>query len=332
MREYMIKKITLAFVTLVIVMILNFLIFRVWVGGDPSQLIMDPSWDKDVRESLRQAWGLDAPLFPDQFLAYMYNLFTWNYGYAFDEQRTPIAPVMAWRLRNTVMLMGLATIGTIAIGIPIGVLAASRRGKKLDATVIGVGLFTWGVPTFFIQLLFLLVFTTYWHQWFGYTLIPVAGIVSIIPSKEPLAFAADVAWHLIGPVTTLMIAGFGSWALYTRNMLVDALTEDYILTARAKGVTNRNILYKHAFRSILPPIVTMMALAIPGIVTGAIITETIFSYPGIGLWYINALNNNNHPVAQAVLYNYALLMIFANLIVDIAYGFLDPRIRVGVRR
>jgi peptide/nickel transport system permease protein len=131
---------------------------------------------------------------------------------------------------------------------------------------------------------------------------------------------------------TLILLGFGSWALYSRNLIIDALTEDFVLTAKAKGVRERDVLYKHAFRSILPPIATMIAMSIPGLVTGAIITETIFSWPGIGQWYIGALNSGNHPVTQAVLYNYAFLVILANLVSDVLYGFLDPRIKVGVRR
>jgi peptide/nickel transport system permease protein len=110
------------------------------------------------------------------------------------------------------------------------------------------------------------------------------------------------------------------------------LTEDFILTARAKGLKERAVIYRHAFRSILPPIVTLIALSIPGIVTGAIITESIFAWPGIGQWYIRSLQQNNHPVAQAVLYNYAVLMVGANLVTDLIYGFLDPRIKVGMRR
>ncbi|MDH5788818.1 MAG: ABC transporter permease, partial [Candidatus Bathyarchaeota archaeon] len=119
---------------------------------------------------------------------------------------------------------------------------------------------------------------------------------------------------------------------YTRNMMVDALTEDFVLTARAKGLRERDVITKHAFKSILPPVVTLIALSIPGIVTGAIITESIFAWPGIGQWYISALQQQNHPVTQAVLYNFAVLMLGANLVADLAYGFLDPRIKVGVRR
>ena len=332
MKGYITKRVAMAFITLFIVISINFAIFRVFIPFDPTSLMLDPRMDEAVKEALREEWGLNDPLFPDQFVKYVKNLLTWNYGREFNEQHTEIAPEMAWRLRNTILILGLSLIGSVAIGTSIGILVAARRGGKLDVSAIGFALFTWGVPTFFIQLLFLLVFCSYWYTWFGYRLIPRAGIVSAPPPKEVLAFIRDVAWHAIGPIVTLTLAGFGSWALYTRNILVDALTEDYILTATAKGLKERTVLLKHAFRSVLPPIVTMLALSIPGIVTGAIITETIFSWPGIGSWYINALLNKNHPVAQAVLYNYAVLMIGANLIADFAYGILDPRIRVGMRR
>lgn len=322
----------MAFITLFVVITLNFAIFRVFIPFDPTSLMLDPRMPEELKQNLRREWGLEDPLFPDQFLRYLKNLFTWNYGRQFNQEHTEIAPEMAWRLRNTVLIMGSALVGTIMLGIPIGVLVAARRGSKLDVSTIGFALFTYGVPTFFIQLLFLLVFTSYWHTWFGWSLVPRAGIVSSPPPKDMLRFIGDVARHAIGPIVTLTVAGFGFWALYTRNILVDTLTEDYILTATAKGLKERTVLLRHAFRSVLPPIVTMIALAIPGIVTGAIITESIFSWPGIGSWYINALMNNNHPVTQAVLYNYAVLMIGANLIADFAYGILDPRIRVGTRR
>jgi len=290
-------------------------------------MIIDPGMPNSVRESLRIQWGLDRPLFPDQYLSYLYNLFTWQYGVQLTATRPPIAPEMAWRLKNTLILLGFATIGTVALGIPLGLFAGAQRGKKTDVAVIGVGLLTWGVPTFFVQLVWVGIMC----RWLG--IFPIAGVVSggALP-EDPLVLMADIGWHAISPIATLILAGFGSWALYTRNMMVDALTEDYILTAEAKGVKHRDVIYKHAFRSILPPVITLIALSIPGIVTGAIITESIFAWPGIGQWYLRSLTGNNHPVAQAVLYNYAVLMVGANLITDLVYGFLDPRIKVGTRR
>jgi peptide/nickel transport system permease protein len=334
MRDYLIRRIITSIGILFVVITLNFVMFRVVHPlKDPAALFIDPRIKRAGYElQMKALWGLDQPLFPDQFLMYVWNLLTWQYGLQFSTPPTPIAPEMAWRLANTLFILGAALIGQIAIGMPLGVLAGSRRGKKSDVVVMGVGLLTWGFPVFFVQILFLMFFSYYSKILFGVQLIPVSGVVSMPPPTEPFALFVDKAWHAIGPITTLILAGFGSWALYTRNLMLDALTEDYIVTARAKGVSGRDVLYKHAFRSILPPVATMIAMAIPGIVTGAVITETIFGWPGIGSWYIASLTGGNHPVNQAVLYNYAVLMILANLVSDVIYGFLDPRIRVGMRR
>lgn len=334
MREYLIKRIITSLFILFIVLTLNFILFRVVHPiKDPTKLLLDPKIERaGYAEAMKALWGLNQPLFPDQYLKYMWNLLTWQYGYDFGTPPRPIAEQMSWRLANTVFILGVALVGNISVGLPLGVLAGSRRGKKTDVVVMGLGLFTWGFPLFFIQIMFLMFFSYYSKMIFGVQLLPPYGVVSIPPPTDPFALFVDKAWHAIGPIATLIIGGFGSWALYTRNLMLDALTEDYIVTAKAKGVPNRDVLYKHAFRSILPPIATMIAMAIPGIVTGAVITETIFGWPGIGTWYVEALNTGNHPVAQAVLYNYAVLMIVANLVSDILYGFLDPRIRVGVRR
>jgi peptide/nickel transport system permease protein len=299
---------------------------------DPSALILNPEWPVEVRLKLQELWGINEPLFPNQYLRYLWNMLTWQYGLSFDTPPKDISKEMGWRLANTLILLGTVTVITIIIGTYLGVLAGSRRGKKTDVTVMGIGLFTWGFPTFFFQILFLIFFAYYTRINWGIQIIPFGGMVSYPPPQDPLAYLGDVLWHAAGPIITLTVLGFGGWALYTRNLMIDALTEDFILTAKAKGAKERDVLYKHAFRAILPPIATMIAMSIPGIVTGAVITETIFSWPGIGSWYIDALNRGNHPVTQSVLYNYAFLVILANLVSDILYGFLDPRIRVGVRR
>ncbi len=262
---------------------------------------------------------------------YVRNMFTWNFGFSFKSMK-PVAEEMSWRLVNTVLLLGSVLVCTIMVGVPVGILAASRRGSKVDVMAIGAGIITWGVPAFFIQLLFVLFFTYYAYVNLGFTIFPHGGLHSVPPPTEPLSYMADVAYHLAAPLITLVIAGFGSWALYTRNILLDALTQDYVTTARAKGLTERAVLYRHAFRSSLPPIVTMVTLSVPGIVTGAIITEYIFTWPGIGNWYIESLFQGDYPVVQAVVFIYAILMVVANILADILYGILDPRIRIGVRR
>lgn len=332
MREYLIKRTLIALTTIFIIATLQFIIFQVVSPIDPTAtyIMSDPRRTEEMRQSLLRSFGLLDPLHI-RYLKYVRNMFTWNFGVSFRSMR-PVAEEMSWRLVNTVLLLGTVLICTIMVGVPVGVLAASRRGGKVDVLAIGAGIFTWGVPTFFIQLLFLLLFSYYAYITFGFPIFPYGKMHSVPAPINPFEFIADTAWHLLAPVITLVIAGFGSWALYTRNILLDALTQDYVVTARAKGLTERAVLYRHAFRSSLPPIVTMVTLSVPGIVTGAMITEHIFTWPGIGHWYIESLFQGDYPVVQAVVFIYAVLMVVANIIADLLYGVLDPRIRVGVRR
>jgi len=330
MREYIIKRIVFAFVTLFIIASLNFAIFQIFSPYDPFTYILDPKFTPELKAILMHRYGLDQPL-SIRYVKYIQNMFTWDFGYSFLANR-PVVEMMTPLLANTILLLGATLVAEVLVGIPIGILAASRRGSKLDIVAIGSGLFTWGVPTFFIQLLFMFVFSYYITITYNIRVFPIAGMTSVPPPQDALTYIADVAWHLAPPLITLVIASFGSWALYTRNLLLDSLTQDYVTTARAKGLSERTVLYRHAFRSTLPPMVTMITLSIPGIVTGAMITEYIFSWPGIGRWYLSSLNSSDYPVVQAILFIYAILTILANIVADILYGLLDPRIRVGMRR
>lgn len=332
MREYLIKRIIFALITLYIIATLQFVIFQVVSPIDPlaTYMMSDPRFTEERAQLILETFGLDQPLHV-RYVKYVQAMFTWNFGFSFRSMR-PVAIEMSWRLVNTVLLLGTVLVCTIMVGVPLGILAASRRGGMIDVATIGSGILAWGVPAFFIQLLFLLFFSYYAYLTLGFPLFPFGKLHSMPAPSDPLGYAVDVVWHLAAPVITLVIAGFGSWALYTRNIMLDALTQDYVVTARAKGLTERAVLYRHAFRSSLPPIVTMVTLAVPGIVTGAIITEHIFTWPGIGQWYIESLFQADYPVVQAVLFIYSVLMILANILADLLYGVLDPRIRVGVRR
>jgi len=330
MRGYLLKRIVIGLLTLYIIATLNFVIFQVIYAGDPTRTIIDPKFTDEMKRMLFAQYGLNEPL-STRYVKYIESTFTWTFGYSF-RTRESVSEGMAWRLPNTVLLLGTVLIGSILLGTPVGILAGSKRGSKTDLTAMAVGLFADGVPAFFVQMIFLLFFSYLFVIWFGFQLFPNRGMVSVPPPTQPLVLVGDIAWHMAMPVITLIIVGFGGYALYVRNLIIDALTQDYVLTARAKGLSDRTVLYRHAFRSTLPPIATMIALAVPGIVTGAIITEYIFTWPGIGSWYITALQSDDYPVVQAVLFIYAVLMIAANLVADLLYGVLDPRVRVGVRR
>ena len=303
--------------------IAKFYLKHVHISGETNEVYVDNAY-------LSLEYGAPRPVYT-RYVMYVKNMFTWNFGFSFVTLG-PVVEELAWRLPTTVLLLGSSLVLTVLVGVPVGILAASRRGTKLDVATISAGLFTWGVPIFFIQLLFMLFFCKYLKMTFGVKIFPERGLYTIPPSTNPFVFMADVLRHLALPLLTLVLGSFGSWALYTRNLLLDALTQDYVVTARAKGLRERTVLYRHAFRSTLPPIVTMIALSVPGIVTGAMITEWIFTLPGVGRWYLNSLLAADYPVIQGVLFIFAFLVIVCNLVADLLYGVLDPRIRVGVRR
>jgi len=335
-KGYLARRIIFAIFTLWVVVTLNFAIFMV-LPGDPTLFLMDPKMKEEQKVMIREWYGLNDS-WPVKYVKYMRNLLSFGivppyFGFSLKTHLT-VASEMAWRLPLTVGLLGSAMILEILIGIPLGIFAASKRGSKTDAAIMASGLFTYGVPTFFVQLLALLFFIAYLKQAFGILIFPPGGWYTYPRVEGLLPFIADVMWHYALPVLTLVITGFAGWALYARNLLLDALTEDYVLTARAKGVSERSVLFKHAFKSIRPPIVTLISLSIPGLITGAIITESIFGLQGIGQWYIESIaqTNADYPVVEAVLFLFAFLTIICNLVVDIIYGLLDPRIRVGQRK
>jgi peptide/nickel transport system permease protein len=335
-KAYLTKRVAFAIFTLWVVVTLNFAIFAI-LPGDPTKYMMDPKMTDRQKELIRLWYGVNDT-WPVKYVKYVTNLLSFGlvppyFGFSLTTHLT-VASEMAWRLPLTMGLLGSAMILEILIGIPLGIFAASKRGTKTDVTIMGLGLFTYGVPTFFVQLLALLFVISYIKQTFGVLVFPPSGWYSYPRVEGLLPFVADVMWHFALPVITLVICGFAGWALYARNLLLDALTEDYVLTARAKGASERSVLFKHAFKSIRPPIVTLISLSIPGLITGAIITETIFGLQGIGQWYIESITVEaaNYPVVEAVLFLFAFLTIACNLAVDLIYGLLDPRIRVGQRR
>lgn len=325
-KRYLIKRIATALLALFVALTINFLLFRVFAPvQDPTDLIAAPDFPEEQKERLRHMWGLDKPLY-EQYLIYMYNLATWQYGVTFETPPQPIAPEMAWRLVNSLSILIVSTVLSVIIGISLGVFAASKRGTKLDVFITSTGLFSWSTPTFFLQIVFILLFSYYLG------IFPAVGVVEARSHSGFLDLFLDMAYHAASPIITLTIAGFGFWTMYTRNLMVDIMTEDYIMTADAKGAKDRTVLFSHAFRAILPQVTTVIVNHFPSILAGSVITEMLFSWPGIGLWYLEALFAGNHPVTQAITYNYMFLVVVGFLLLDIVYGFLDPRIRVGVRR
>src|SRR5690606_16939230 len=260
-RAYCWRRVGYGLITLYVIITLNFVIFRI-MPGDPVSLVLSPEFTPEVRQLLREQYGLDQPIMT-QYWLYLKSMITLDFGRSFVT-RQPVLDELLSRLPNTLMLLGTSFVLNVAIGIVLGVQMATRQGTRLETTITGISLFLNAMPAFFIGLLLLLVFGYYWP------VFPIRGTMSVPPPTGFWAVVLDRIHHLVLPVTAVTLSGYGSWYLYTRNNVVGALGQDYVLTARAKGLTQREVLYRHAFRSVLPPIVTLVFLSLPGLITGAV--------------------------------------------------------------
>ncbi|MFX1475582.1 MAG: ABC transporter permease [Promethearchaeota archaeon] len=327
LREFIVRRILNSIILIFGAITFNFFVFR-FMPGDPASILISGNLaanQAELAQTLRAMWGLDLPL-PVQYGVYVVNMFTFNFGNSFTEGFRPVILSISARLPNTLLLMGTAATLTIIIGVITGVAAASKRGGKFDMGAVTTALAFYSIPTFWLGMVFMLIFGFYIRPG-GQVLLPYSGTVSVPAYTDPLLYGLDVAHHLILPSITLALVSYGGYMLVMRNNLIDVLTEDYIVTARAKGVDERTVLYKHAMRNAILPLVTMIAFTFGGLIGGATLTETVFNWYGLGRYIFESVMLQNYPVLQAIFYILALTTIIANFIADIMYGFLDPRVR-----
>ncbi|MGC8913146.1 MAG: ABC transporter permease subunit [Thermoplasmata archaeon] len=258
-----------------------------------------------------------------QLARYMQDMLVFNFGNDFFTQR-PVTEGIAVRIGPTILLFGSATVIAYALGIFLGALLAWRRGSRMELSIIIVSLFFYSMPLFWFGMILLWILSNQ-AGWF-----PPGGLVSPTTDKplEGFEYFKDLVWHLTLPLLTLTVTHLAGDVLLMRNSMLEVMGEDYILTAKGKGLKERTILYKHAARNAMLPVVTALALSIGGIVSGGVLTETVFSWPGMGYWLVEATLNYNYPVAQGVFYILAILTIVGNVMADMLYAYLDPRVRL----
>ena len=328
-REYVVKRTIIAAITILAIVAFNFFLFRLPTfiyGADPADLILDPRMTEERKAELRELWGIpprEATFWDwvNYFVKTYINTLTFKFGYSFQSMRPVINEILA-RLPNTLILLGVSMLISALIGIWEGVKGGAAPGSKRDSFFVTTSLFIYSLPVFWLGMVLILVFAFY------LPFFPVAGgTTSTPPPTDPIAKVIDYAWHLVLPATTLTIANFGSWYLLVRNSVVNVFTEDYVVTARAKGLDERTILYKHVLRNALLPTITVMALTIATIWSGAILTETVFSWYGMGRYFYQAIISQDWPSAEALFYLLALSVVIANFIADILYAIVDPRVR-----
>jgi len=331
--DFLIRKLFFAVATLLVVIVFNFFLFRI-LPGDPVKLIVhSPRMTAETQERIRVTFGLDKPVwfnqagfqeaglkgaFDTQFTAYIRNLFKGDLGVSFSTRRD-VTDLLKERVWRTVVLVVLGEFLAIFIGISLGMIAAWRRGTNLDTGILLYGLFTWAMPTFFFGIILLMI---------SGGRFPIGGMVT--PGLKPddgLVYWKDVGWHLVLPTLTLTILYLSEYMLIMRSSVVEVLSEDFILTAKAKGLNAFQIFRDHALKNAMLPMVTIIALTLGYTVGGAIQVETVFSWPGIGRLMFDAVQKRDYPVLQGTFLLLAVSVIIANLIADLLYAALDPRVK-----
>jgi len=276
-------------------------------------------------EALKQRFGLDKPVWV-QFTLYLENLFSWppNFGLSYLFYPTPVFTVIMECLPWTLFLVGVSTIITAIIGILIGVVTGSRPGSKLDTSVISVSMILWTMPFFWLGIILLWIFGLTFH------LFPIAGAASRgFSASNPLGISdiPDVLWHAFLPMMTLVIAAYAGYSLIMRNTMVNELSQDYILMARAKGLSERAVLLGHAARNAMLPMITLIGLNVGYVVSGALLVEIVFAYPGLGYLTYRAVLAHDFPLLQGLFFIVSVAVVTANYLADLTYAFFDPRIK-----
>ena len=303
MLRFILAKTARAGLTILLVMSFAFVVLR--LSGDPAQVLLGPDAPQDAVDAFRARWGLNDPLW-QQYLAYLAQILSFDFGVSMRDQ-SPAIDLVLDRIPATLAITVPALILKVCIGIPAGVYAALHRDSIADRGAIMMSIFGFTIPSFVLALVLVLVF---------------AVTLDWLPSG-----GQDTWRHAILPIATLSIGGIGILARFSRSAMIEVLGQPYIRTAMAKGLPWREVVWKHALPNAAIPIVTLIGFMVGALIAGAVVVESIFSWPGVGRLIVVSVSNRDLAVVQCLLLVIAASMVVANLCVDFAYGLLDPRLR-----
>ena len=315
MGQYVVRRLLQALPLLLAISAVSFAILKVTPGGPLAAYEGNPNFTDADRERLETAFGLDQPI-PIQYIAWLGRFLTGDWGYSFSSHQ-PVLALIGERLPNTIYLMGTVFITVLALAIPIGVIAAVKQYSWFDHLVTGTTFAFLSTPTFWLGLLLIIVFGLQLR------LFPLGGIDTPGRPFDVL----DRLRHLVLPVATIALVQLGSHVRYLRASMLETIGQDYMRTARAKGLRERVVVMRHALKNAAIPLVTVVALDVPELFVGALVTEQIFGWPGMGRLFWDAATRSDYPVLMGILTVSSALIILANLLADVVYGYLDPRIR-----
>jgi peptide/nickel transport system permease protein len=318
MATYIARRILWGIVLLLAVCAITFIFFNVFPSADPAQLRAGRNASPAIIHYIRHELGLDKSV-PVQFWVYMKNIFLhFNFGYSFYTGASVLS-LITNRLPATLSLAVGAAIIWLAMGIPIGILSAVRSGSLLDRTAMGIALVFVSMPVFWLGLVVLFLFAD------------DIGRFHVLPGANTYTGLTVNPWHwftsLIMPWFVLAATSAAVYSRVLRGSLIEAMGEDYIRTARAKGLRERRVIFRHGVRAAITPVVTIFGLDLGALLGGAVITETVFNIPGIGRLNLDAINHSDFPIVQGTVILATLFIVTANIVVDIAYAYLDPRVR-----
>jgi len=317
---HFVRQIINAAMLLLAVLVLNFCLIHL-AHGDPVQVIADEMGGASAEDvaAMRTKYGLDHSL-TEQLAIYLRNVVSGDFGYSYYFNE-PVLGLILQRLPATLYLAFTALIAALAIGTSLGVISARRPNGALSHTVTVVSLAGYSAPIFWTGLMFLLLFGSVWP------ILPVVGMTDVAHPTQGIAHLLDVARHLVLPSLTLALVFIAQYSRLARVNMIDALSADYVRTARAKGLPEWIVIGKHALRNTLIPIVTVAGHQFGNLFAGAVLVETVFSWPGMGRLVFDSILRRDYPTLMAVLFFSALMVMTANIVTDMVYRLIDPRIR-----
>lgn len=322
MATYALRRVLQTIPILFIISILLFLMVRAAPGGPLTAARRNPNISKEQIEAMEEKLGLNDPL-PVQYGRWLSGMLQGEMGDSIKFRR-PVSDMIAERIPNTLTLVGASFFVTLLLAIPIGILSARKPYSTFDYAMTTVTFIGQAIPVYWLGLGLIVVFYVLLKNPFtGDPLFPVGGMNSRGQEGNPL----DTLWHLVLPVSALSLGWIAWYSRFLRSSMMDVLHEDYIRTAKAKGLADRGVHYKHALQNAILPLVTLIALDLPSLFAGALFVETIFSWPGMGRLFWDAAKGRDYPVLLGVVMITATLIIVCNIIADLAYGWLDPRVK-----
>lgn len=319
MATYVLRRLIQAIPILIGISVISFLIINL-APGDPTDRFRSGRVSAETIQNLIRLYGLDKPL-PEQFVSWFTAFWQFPFradawGYSFVDGQ-PVVEKIFQKIPNTLELMGTSLIVTMVVSIPLGVLAAVKQYSWADKIITTAATIGYALPSFVLGILLLYIFAI------KLNLFPLFGRQSLGREGD----LPDFLRHLFLPVASLAIQQIAAWSRYMRSSMLEVLQQDYVRTARAKGLPASKVLYKHALRNALLPVITLLGLSLPSLLAGAAITETIFSWPGLGFLAIQSVTTNDFPVILAIVMIGGMMVLLGNLLADVLYGLVDPRIK-----